>query len=198
MRRTAKEMKKLRLKIIEMKKEGKSYEEIRRTTSASPNTIARILKGFTGRYCVMCGETNPDVLHEHHPDRKNRPDYTITLCANCHNEVHRGKSKKKNVPEQTSNINTQNQSPIHPQITPINSLQKTESTIPEVKPPITSEYIQPSNLNEVKNILFLMGGLAGIREGLLNSKRKPVEKLILIASGIFYLIKGIEAIKEKK
>jgi predicted transcriptional regulator len=73
MRRTEKEIRKLRLKIIELKKDGKTYEEIRRTTGASPSTIAKILKNFNGRYCVKCGETNPDVLEEHRPDKETYP-----------------------------------------------------------------------------------------------------------------------------
>ena len=96
MRRTEKEIRKLRLKIIELKRDGKTYEEIRRITSASPSTIAKILKNFNGRYCVKCGETNPEVLEEHHPDKENYPDYTITLCANCHEQITREQLRQKN------------------------------------------------------------------------------------------------------
>lgn len=95
MRRTEREMKKLRLKIIELRKEGKTWEETRRITNASPNTLSKILKNFTGRYCQKCGETNPKVLEEHHPDKINRPDFTITLCANCHEEITRKQLRER-------------------------------------------------------------------------------------------------------
>jgi RNase P subunit RPR2 len=96
MRRTEKEIGKLRLRIIELRQKGKTYEEIRRITSASPTTIAKILKNFKGRYCVKCGEVNTEVLEEHHPDKVNMPDYTITLCANCHEKITREQLRKRN------------------------------------------------------------------------------------------------------
>ncbi|MEM5830858.1 MAG: helix-turn-helix domain-containing protein [candidate division WOR-3 bacterium] len=184
MRRTEKEIKKLRLKIIELKKEGKSYEEIRRKTGASPNTIAKVLKGFSGRYCINCGETNPDVLHEHHPDKENRPDYTITLCANCHNEIHRSKEKKgKDIEQKTDVI-------LQPQNNPI-------SVLPEV---VRSKQIQiiqqvnfqPLSWEEVKSIFFGISGTIGIVEGLFNKEMKPLERFTTFTAGLFLLIKSIK------
>jgi len=89
MRRTEQDMKKVRLRIIELRKDGLDYEEIRRKTGASPNTISKILKNFNGRYCLECGATDPQVLEQHHPDKLARPNETICLCSNCHSVVTR-------------------------------------------------------------------------------------------------------------
>lgn len=184
MRRTEKEIKKLRLKIIELKKEGKSYEEIRRRTGASPNTIAKVLKGFTGRYCINCGETNPDVLHEHHPDKENRPDYTITLCANCHNEVHRSKEKKEKDIEQKTNIS------IQPKQNPVSVLP--EVVKPEHILPIQKVNLQPLTWEEVKSIFFGISGIIGIAEGLFNKEIKPLARFTSFTVGLFLLVNSIK------
>ena len=40
--------------------------------------------------CLYCGEINPFTLENHHPfGKKTHPDFTITLCANHHSQLHR-------------------------------------------------------------------------------------------------------------
>lgn len=38
--------------------------------------------------CLFCGEINFIVLQEHHPFPCSLPQFTVTLCANCHAKVH--------------------------------------------------------------------------------------------------------------
>ena len=38
--------------------------------------------------CLFCGEIDWRVLEEHHPDKEKLPDFTVTLCANCHRKIH--------------------------------------------------------------------------------------------------------------
>ena len=38
--------------------------------------------------CLICGELDFTVFHEHHIDKDRMPDFTITLCGNCHNRHH--------------------------------------------------------------------------------------------------------------
>ena len=68
MRRTSKSSKKTKLKIVEGKKNGMTYEEIRRKYGVSLNSISKLVKGKSLlRYCRNCGETTPEKLEEHHP-----------------------------------------------------------------------------------------------------------------------------------
>lgn len=95
MRRKNSAAKKLKLKILEAKKNGMTYEEIRRKYGVSPNTISSLVKGKSlAKYCMKCGETAPEKLEDHHPDRVNYPTETEVLCANCHSHVHRIKRQK--------------------------------------------------------------------------------------------------------
>lgn len=42
----------------------------------------------TAGICLFCGEMDFMVLEEHHPDKEKMPNFTITLCANCHRKLH--------------------------------------------------------------------------------------------------------------
>ena len=42
----------------------------------------------TDGICLFCGETDFMVLEEHHIDKEKMPDFTVTLCANCHRRLH--------------------------------------------------------------------------------------------------------------
>jgi len=96
MRRKNSGAKKLKLKILEARKNGMKYEEIRRKYGVSPNMISNLVKGkCLAKYRVKCGETAPEKLEEHHPDRVNRPTETEVLCANCHSRVHRIKRRER-------------------------------------------------------------------------------------------------------
>lgn len=38
--------------------------------------------------CLFCGDIDWRHLEEHHPDKIKLPDFTVTLCANCHADLH--------------------------------------------------------------------------------------------------------------
>ena len=38
--------------------------------------------------CLSCGSLDWTVLQEHHIDKEKMDDFTITLCANCHQKLH--------------------------------------------------------------------------------------------------------------
>jgi hypothetical protein len=189
MRRTKEGMKKLRIKIIKLKEKGLTVEGIRRRTGASPNTICKILKGFKGRYCQKCGETNPEVLEQHHPDKINRPDFTITLCANCHEEITRKQARERNKKkENEKNI-----------LNPVNL--NSPATIQTQKENITQNlnlpnapvqtYIQPLSFEETKKSLFFVGGVVSILESF-DPDRKPLEKFLLFIGGSIFIWQSLK------
>ncbi|MCZ2809797.1 MAG: hypothetical protein O2V44_10625, partial [Candidatus Bathyarchaeota archaeon] len=97
MRRRNELMDKLRVRILQGRKDGLTYEQIQTKTGASSRTIANLVKGKDPRrFCIRCGETDPQKLEQHHPDRVNRPNETVTLCANCHSTVTREQQRKTN------------------------------------------------------------------------------------------------------
>lgn len=105
MRRRKKHMKKLRVKIIEDTKNGLTYDEIQRKRGVSSRTVANLVKGKDlKRFCKMCGETDPQKLDEHHPDKANRPNETITLCANCHAPLSRKQQPKRTGEKKTVSV----------------------------------------------------------------------------------------------
>jgi len=96
MRRRKEVMDKLRVKILEDRRAGLTYEQIQRKRGVSSRTIAKLVKGKDlKRFCQMCGETDPEKLEQHHPDKENFPNYTVTLCANCHAKVTRKQMREK-------------------------------------------------------------------------------------------------------
>jgi len=96
MRRKKELMNKLKVNILEDKKNGLTYEEIRNKRGASPSTISKLTKGKDlSRFCQKCGETDPQKLEEHHPDKEHQPHYTMTLCANCHSLETRKQLKER-------------------------------------------------------------------------------------------------------
>ena len=38
--------------------------------------------------CLFCGDIDWKHLEEHHVDKEKIPNLTITLCANCHRDLH--------------------------------------------------------------------------------------------------------------
>jgi len=97
MRRRKEQAMKLRVKILQDRKDGLTYEEIQRSRGASSRTIANLVKGKDPkRFCEQCGETDPEKLEQHHPDKVNRPNDTRTLCASCHSKVTREQQRKMN------------------------------------------------------------------------------------------------------
>jgi len=97
MRRRKKQAMKLRVKILQDRKDGLTYEEIQRSRGASSRTIANLVKGKDPkRFCEQCGETDPEKLEQHHLDKVNHPNDTRTLCASCHSKVTREQQRKMN------------------------------------------------------------------------------------------------------
>lgn len=71
-------------RIVELYKSGWSFRQLQKRYHRSPNYIARLAKGVEVT-CSACGKPKGKVrFHAHHPDRINRPDYTIPLCPSCH------------------------------------------------------------------------------------------------------------------
>lgn len=53
---------------------------------------------FRHSFCVLCGETDKDLLVDHHIIPKemmggNEPENLLTLCRNCHTKVHAWQSR---------------------------------------------------------------------------------------------------------
>ena len=71
-------------KIVELYQRGWSYRQLQKHYHRSPNYIARLVQGIEVT-CTACGKSKGKVrFHAHHPDRLNRPDYTVLLCPSCH------------------------------------------------------------------------------------------------------------------
>jgi len=97
MRRRKDQAAKMRVKILQDRKTGLTYGEIQRKRGVSSRTIANLVKGKDPkRFCEQCGETDPEKLEEHHPDKVNYPNKTVTLCASCHAKVTREQQRKMN------------------------------------------------------------------------------------------------------
>ncbi len=93
------------VRIVELYKAGWSYKQLQKRYHRSPNYIARLVHGIEVT-CTACGKPKGKVrFHTHHPDRLNRPDYTIPLCPSCHakEEARLRREKEK-----------QSQSPLNP------------------------------------------------------------------------------------
>ena len=89
-------------KIIELYKSGWSFRQLQKRYHKSPNYIAKLVKGIEVK-CSACGKPKGKVrFHAHHPDRINRPDYTIPLCPSCHTKeeakLRREKEEKSQAP----------------------------------------------------------------------------------------------------
>ena len=92
-------------KIVELYKSGWSFRQLQKRYHKSPNYVAKLVKGIEVT-CSACGKPKGKVrFHAHHPDRINRPDYTIPLCPSCHaKEEAKLRREKEN----------QSQSPLNP------------------------------------------------------------------------------------
>ena len=72
------------VRIVELYKSGWSFKKLQKRYHKSPNYIAKLVKG-TEVICTACGKPKGKIcFHAHHPDRINRPNYTIPLCPSCH------------------------------------------------------------------------------------------------------------------
>ena len=84
-------------RIVELYKSGWSFRQLQKRYHVSPNYIASLVRGIEVT-CTTCGKPKGKVrFHAHHPDRLNRPDYTIPLCPSCHaKEEAKLRRKKEN------------------------------------------------------------------------------------------------------
>jgi len=138
MRRRNELMDKLRVKILQDRRDGLTSEQIQARRGASSRTIANLVKGKDPRrFCIRCGETDPQKLEQHHPDRVNRPNETVTLCANCHSTVTRELQRKTNR-EKKKEICTPNTSPIHVSI-PSRSMAQPQVAHTQCRPSTPAE-----------------------------------------------------------
>lgn len=77
MRRRKKQMERLRVKILEDRRNGLTYKRIESKRGVSSRTIRSVIKkGDPKRSCGVSAVTDPEMLNNHHPDRKNRPKDT--------------------------------------------------------------------------------------------------------------------------
>ena len=63
-----------------------TFGKINRRKRQSYAVFYRMIKSCG--ICLNCGEIDWRVLDEHHPDKEMMPDFTFTLCANCHRKLH--------------------------------------------------------------------------------------------------------------
>lgn len=214
MRRTNSSSKKTRVKILEARKQGMSYEEIRRKYGVSPNTISRLVRGKSLlRYCRNCGETAPETLEEHHPHGRDQSSETVTLCANCHSEIHRKqpRERKEDKPPGKPTVPSPSVSPTATQIL-FPSLRGQESP-QNPTPAFHAAHSRPVDLKPLATLLGL-GGLAGggyLIGDALWGERQPkapssqtqisegsnlMDRLLKGGFGLFLLWLGIETLKE--
>ena len=113
MRRRNELMDKLRVKILQDRKDGLTYGQIQTKRGASSRTIANLVKGRDPRrFCTRCGETDPQKLEGHHPNKVDHPNETVTLCASCHSTVTREQQRKTNREKKKEIYTPSNTSPI--------------------------------------------------------------------------------------
>ena len=94
-------------RIVGLYRSGWSYRQLQNHYHCSPNYIARLVQGIEVE-CAMCGKPKGKVrFHAHHPDRLNRPDYTIPLCPSCHATEEARLRKEKQSQSQTPAADTQ-------------------------------------------------------------------------------------------
>lgn len=88
-------------RIVELYRSGWSYRQLQKRYHRSPNYIARLVQGIEVT-CTACGKPKGKVrFHAHHPDRLNRPDYTIPLCPSCHAKEEAKLRREKENPSQS-------------------------------------------------------------------------------------------------
>lgn len=183
MRRRSELMNKLRVKILQDWKNGLTYEKIERKRGVSSRTIANLVKGKDlKRFCQYCGETDPEKLEEHHPDRANRPNETKTLCASCHEKITR-KQQRERYKKRENKV-------LIPEVV--------ETTNPPVQqrmsaPPEVSYNTRPLTLGEQrwlgKGFCYSIGGVA-LSKGAFDNKIPRWIRGLLVIGGILFLYGG--------
>ncbi len=181
MRKRKKEAEKLRVRILQAAKDGLTYEQIHERTGASSSTIARIVKGKDlSRFCTSCGQTDAEKLHEHHPDKLNRPSETVTLCANCHAAITREQQRKRSREKKVDLA--------IPVSNPVTNI---------AAPPVTANQPQMRPLTQeqqkwiAKGICYGAAGIA-IGKGLSSEKISGWDRLLMLAVGGIFLYGGVK------
>jgi len=71
-------------KIVELYKSGSTYSYLQKRYHISSKSLSKLVKGIEVK-CAICGKLKGKThFHAHHPDRDNRPNFTIPLCPSCH------------------------------------------------------------------------------------------------------------------
>ena len=184
MRRRKEQATKLRVKILQDRKNGLTYEQIQRTRGVSSRTIANLVKGEDPkRFCEQCGETDPEKLEQHHPDKLNHPNDTRTLCASCHSKITREQQR-------IMNKDTKKETKVSKVIPPLSI-----STQPRVPYPAQTGYSQFRPLTPQEKCwigraaLFSGGGIA-LGEGVFDRRLPGWLRLLLGIGGIALLYAG--------
>ncbi|TKJ46993.1 hypothetical protein CEE34_06075 [Candidatus Aerophobetes bacterium Ae_b3a] len=185
MRRKNGQIKKLKLKVIEDRKNGLTYEDIRKKRGVCPSTVSQWTKGKDlKRYCKLCGETDPEKLEEHHPNKEKSPEYTLTLCANCHSKITRKQLSDRNKTQQSVTVSKT------PQVLPPKCQPTPILPQSNVNPPnqVFSTAFQPFTPKERAGIakwaLYIAGSIVGI-EAIFGKGLVWWERLALLASAGF-------------
>ena len=178
MRRRREQATKLRVKILEDRKAGLTYEEIERKRGVSSRTIANLVKGKDPKkYCNECGETDPEKLQEHHPDKVNDPDRTMTLCASCHSKVTREEQRKRTKKTQKNLVGSETNLP--------DTLQIKQNPPSQAQPAYTQiEPVPPEVWRWLgKYGLYSSGGIA-LAEAICDKRLPPWFRWFLGISGL--------------
>ena len=183
MRRRSELMDKLRVKILQDWKNGLTYKEIERKRGVSSRTIANLVGGKDlKRFCQSCGQTDPEKLQEHHPDRANRPNETKTLCASCHEKITR-KQQRERHRERKNNV-------LIPEVVETTN-QPVQQKI--AAPPEVSYDARPLTLEEQrwlgKGLCYSIGGVA-LGKGAFDNKIPRWIRGLLVIGGILFLYGG--------
>ena len=183
MRRRTKQMQKLKVKILQDRKKGLTYKQIEAKRGVSSRTVANLLKGRDPqRFCGVCAETNAEKLHEHHPDRVNRPNETITLCANHHEEITR-KQERERRKKKKDDADAQDISP---------------PTIPPVSPPVPrtpqaaspARPLSPEEQRRLRKELCNVLGITALGKGVFDETMSGPARLLFGIAGLALLYRG--------
>ena len=124
----------------------------------------------------MCGEMDPEKLEEHHPDKENFPNYTVTLCTSCHAKVTRKQMREKAKEKKSELVVWKNV----PDSNPSFLVQRIIN-----RPQQPNVYTRPLTPEEKKNLekilLYSLGGVAAGKA--LFDKNLPFGVRILLGIG---------------
>jgi transcriptional regulator with XRE-family HTH domain len=185
MRRKNEQTKKLRVKVIEDKKNGLTYEDIRKKRGVSPSTIAQWTKGKDlKRYCKSCGESDPKKLEKHHPNKEKSPEHTVTLCANCHSKITRKQLSDRDRTRQSATVSKTPQA-LPPKVQPTPLLLQSSANLPNQVIPTALQPFTPKERAEIaKWALYIAGSIVSI-EAVFDNKLVWWERLALLVSAGF-------------